>query len=147
MSPMSPLPPVDRRTFIRSLAGVGGAALATAYALPAWAESLGGDVALLGPWSDQIGLQLFTVRAIDDPHSDWSSPRPAWLVFGADHGAILPPHLAAAGPRANWQARKKRIDRRNPTGVAVLSSVQFQTSDIRLFPAVRGVRQLLTCRS
>src|SRR5436190_6253729 len=112
MSPMSPLPPVDRRTFIRSLAGVGGAALATAYALPAWAESLGGDVALLGPWSDQIGLQLFTVRAIDDPHSDWSSPRPAWLVFGADHGAILPPHLAAAGPRANWQARKKRIDRR-----------------------------------
>jgi sugar phosphate isomerase/epimerase len=62
MSPSSPLPPVDRRTFIRGLAGVGGAALATVYAVPAWAESLLGDAALPGPWSNQIGLQLFTVR-------------------------------------------------------------------------------------
>jgi sugar phosphate isomerase/epimerase len=62
MSPSSPLPPVDRRTFIRGLAGVGGAALATVYAVPAWAESLLGDAASAADWKDQIGLQLFTVR-------------------------------------------------------------------------------------
>jgi len=62
MSPSFPLPPVDRRSFIRGLAGVGGAALATAYALPAWAESVFGDPALAAAWKDQIGLQLFTVR-------------------------------------------------------------------------------------
>src|SRR4051812_20109140 len=64
---MSPTPPspVDRRAFLRGLAGIGGAALATAYALPAWAESLSGlDDGVLLPlaWRDQIGLQLFTVR-------------------------------------------------------------------------------------
>jgi sugar phosphate isomerase/epimerase len=64
MSQTPPLP-VDRRAFLRGLAGLGGAALATAYALPAWAESLeSGANGLLLPqaWRDQIGLQLFTVR-------------------------------------------------------------------------------------
>src|SRR6478609_6287148 len=64
---MSKTPPssVDRRAFLRGLAGIGGAALATAYALPAWAESLDGRVdgfLLPRAWRDQIGLQLFTVR-------------------------------------------------------------------------------------
>ena len=62
---MSPKSPQDRRAFLRGLAGIGGAALATAYALPAWAESLEGRVdGVLMPqaWRDQIGLQLFTVR-------------------------------------------------------------------------------------
>jgi sugar phosphate isomerase/epimerase len=64
---MSPTPPtpVDRRAFLRGLAGIGGAALTIAYALPAWAESLASrDGGLLLPlaWRDQIGLQLFTVR-------------------------------------------------------------------------------------
>jgi sugar phosphate isomerase/epimerase len=61
---MSPTPQ-DRRTFLRGLAGIGGAALASVYALPAWAETLQGRVdGLLLPraWRDQIGLQLFTVR-------------------------------------------------------------------------------------
>ena len=61
MSPTPPPSPLDRRAFLTRLAGVGGAALATAYALPAWAESLGDD-ALAAAWRDQIGLQLFTVR-------------------------------------------------------------------------------------
>jgi sugar phosphate isomerase/epimerase len=61
MSPSSPPHSLDRRTFLTRLAGVGGAALASAYALPAWAESLG-DGALAAAWRDQIGLQLFTVR-------------------------------------------------------------------------------------
>jgi len=55
----------DRRSFLRGLAGIGGAALATAYALPAWAETIEGRVdGLFLPqaWRDQIGLQLFTVR-------------------------------------------------------------------------------------
>ncbi|HEU4722360.1 MAG TPA: sugar phosphate isomerase/epimerase [Gemmatimonadaceae bacterium] len=61
MSPTSPRSPIDRRAFLTRLAGVGGAALASSYVLPAWAESLG-DGALTAPWRDQIGLQLFTVR-------------------------------------------------------------------------------------
>jgi sugar phosphate isomerase/epimerase len=64
MSPTPP-PPVDRRAFLRGLAGIGGAALATVYALPAWAETLASpDSGVLLPlaWRDQIGLQLFTVR-------------------------------------------------------------------------------------
>ncbi|HEX7980953.1 MAG TPA: sugar phosphate isomerase/epimerase [Gemmatimonadaceae bacterium] len=61
----TPKLPVDRRAFLRGLAGIGGAALATAYALPAWAESLessAGGLLLPQAWRDQIGLQLFTVR-------------------------------------------------------------------------------------
>ena len=61
---MSPTPQhssIDRRAFLTRMAGVGGAALASAYALPAWAESLG-DGPLAAAWRDQIGLQLFTVR-------------------------------------------------------------------------------------
>ena len=62
---MSPSSPQDRRAFLRGLAGIGGAALATAYAIPAWAESLESrlsGVLLPRAWRDQIGLQLFTVR-------------------------------------------------------------------------------------
>ena len=62
---MSPTSPQDRRTFLRGLAGIGGAALASAYAIPAWAESLesrAGGLLLPQAWRDQIGLQLFTVR-------------------------------------------------------------------------------------
>jgi sugar phosphate isomerase/epimerase len=61
----TPKLPVDRRAFLRGLAGIGGAALASAYALPAWAESLessAGGLLLPQAWRDQIGLQLFTVR-------------------------------------------------------------------------------------
>ena len=61
---MSPTPPhssLDRRAFLTRLAGAGGAALASAYALPAWADSLG-EGARAAAWRDQIGLQLFTVR-------------------------------------------------------------------------------------
>lgn len=62
---MSPTSPQNRRAFLRGLAGIGGAAIASAYALPAWAESLDRRVdGLMLPlaWRDQIGLQLFTVR-------------------------------------------------------------------------------------
>ncbi len=61
---MSPTPPspVDRRAFLKGLAGLGGAAIATAYALPAWAEGLFDGGILPLAWRDQIGLQLFTVR-------------------------------------------------------------------------------------
>jgi len=58
-------PTQDRRTFLRGLAGIGGAAVASVYAIPAWAESLQGRVdglVLAHAWRDQIGLQLFTVR-------------------------------------------------------------------------------------
>src|SRR6476646_11877323 len=42
--PMSSKSSQDRRSFLRGLAGIGGAALATAYALPAWAEAIEGRV-------------------------------------------------------------------------------------------------------
>ena len=61
MSPTSAPPSIDRRAFLTRLAGVGGAALASTYALPAWADSLG-DGAMAAAWRDQIGLQLYTVR-------------------------------------------------------------------------------------
>jgi sugar phosphate isomerase/epimerase len=55
----------NRRAFLRGLAGIGGAAIASSYAIPAWAESLESrvnGVLLPQAWRDQIGLQLFTVR-------------------------------------------------------------------------------------
>jgi sugar phosphate isomerase/epimerase len=61
----TPPSPLDRRAFLRGLAGLGGAALVTANALPAWAESLesrANGLLLPQAWRDQIGLQLFTVR-------------------------------------------------------------------------------------
>ena len=61
MSPSSLSSSIDRRAFLTRLAGVGGAALASTYALPAWADSLG-DGAMAAAWRDQIGLQLYTVR-------------------------------------------------------------------------------------
>ena len=61
MSPSSLSSSIDRRAFLTRLAGVGGAALASTYAIPAWADSLG-DGAMAAAWRDQIGLQLYTVR-------------------------------------------------------------------------------------
>ena len=61
MSPTPPRSSIDRRAFLTRLAGVGGAALVGARAVPAWAESLG-DGSLAAAWRDQIGLQLYTVR-------------------------------------------------------------------------------------
>jgi sugar phosphate isomerase/epimerase len=61
MSPISPPSSIDRRAFLTRLAGVGGAALVGAHAIPAWAESLG-DAHMAAAWRDQIGLQLYTVR-------------------------------------------------------------------------------------
>ncbi|HET9799733.1 MAG TPA: sugar phosphate isomerase/epimerase [Gemmatimonadaceae bacterium] len=65
MSPTPPIPPVDRRGFLKSLAGVGGAVLLTTYAGDAFAAIAPAAVAPhtgLAPLKDRIGLQLFTVR-------------------------------------------------------------------------------------
>jgi sugar phosphate isomerase/epimerase len=57
MSPLDPSSVVDRRTFVRALAGYGGAALAAGL-LPQAAFAAASRASLL----DGIGLQLFTVR-------------------------------------------------------------------------------------
>ena len=66
MSPIPPLPPVDRRGFLKSLAGASGAVLLTAYAGEAFASVVPRGAAMsragLAPLRDRIGLQLFTVR-------------------------------------------------------------------------------------
>lgn len=54
---------VDRRTFVRSMAGFGGAALAATYGgAPLLAAGLSDGWATAADWRSQIGLQLFTVR-------------------------------------------------------------------------------------
>jgi sugar phosphate isomerase/epimerase len=65
MRPTHPIPSVDRRGFLKSLAGVGGAVLLTTYAGDAFAALAPGAVvphAGLAALKDRIGLQLFTVR-------------------------------------------------------------------------------------
>ena len=54
--------PIDRRSFLRGAAGVGGAALAALYAgVPSLHAAPSTGAALAG-LRDDIGLQLFTVR-------------------------------------------------------------------------------------
>src|SRR3712207_4584284 len=57
-SPLDPRDPMsDRRTFLKHLAGLGGAALAARFTgVSPLAAAEAAD------WRDQIGLQLFTVR-------------------------------------------------------------------------------------
>jgi sugar phosphate isomerase/epimerase len=65
MRPTTQPSAVDRRTFLKGLAAVGGGVLATACAGHAAAPSAGvgaGARASLAPWREKIGLQLFTVR-------------------------------------------------------------------------------------
>jgi sugar phosphate isomerase/epimerase len=66
MSRTTPPSTVDRRTFLQTVAAIGGGALATACAqrVPAFAGSSGAMAsgASLAGLRDQIGLQLFTVR-------------------------------------------------------------------------------------
>jgi sugar phosphate isomerase/epimerase len=66
MSLIPPLPDVDRRRFLKSLAGAGGAVLLSTYAGDAFAAIAPASAAVtrlpVAPLRDRIGLQLFTVR-------------------------------------------------------------------------------------
>ena len=66
MNPTDPFSAVDRRAFLKSLAAIGGATLATACAGPAVGASGAASPALSGGslagFRDRIGLQLYTVR-------------------------------------------------------------------------------------
>lgn len=66
MSSTSDSSSVDRRTFLKGLAAVGGAAIATACTSSGIGASGSASPSLASPplsaWRDRIGLQLFTVR-------------------------------------------------------------------------------------
>src|SRR3712207_5059923 len=66
MSRTPETPIVDRRTFLHTVAAIGGGALVTACARnvpgPLSASNAAASSTSLAAWRDRIGLQLYTVR-------------------------------------------------------------------------------------
>ena len=54
----------------------------------------------------RLGVDLSTGRTFDDPHSDWSSGSPSWLVFGRDTGAVLADHAITRGRDSTERIRR-----------------------------------------
>ncbi|MEJ7811993.1 MAG: hypothetical protein WKG32_16390 [Gemmatimonadaceae bacterium] len=46
----------------------------------------------------RLGVDMSTGRTGDDPHSDWTSGSPTWLVFGVDTGARILDHPITRSP-------------------------------------------------
>ena len=47
--------------------------------------------------AQRFGVDMSTGRTHDDPHSDWTSGSPTWLVFQRDSGALIGEHPITAG--------------------------------------------------
>ena len=56
--------------------------------------------------AQRFGVDMSTGRTHDDPHSDWTSGSPTWLVFQRDTGAIIGDH-----PITNGRDEQERIRR------------------------------------
>ena len=56
--------------------------------------------------AQRFGVDMSTGRTVDDPHSDWSSGSPSWLVFGRDTGAILADHPITRGRDSTERVRR-----------------------------------------
>jgi len=54
----------------------------------------------------RFGVDMSTGRTVDDPHSDWSSGSPSWLVFGRDTGAVLGEHPITRGRDSTERVRR-----------------------------------------
>jgi hypothetical protein len=53
-----------------------------------------------------FGVELSTGLTYDDPHSDWSSGSPSWLVFQPDSGGLLLPHPITVGRDATERLQR-----------------------------------------
>jgi hypothetical protein len=58
------------------------------------------------PLARALGVGMSTGRTYDDPHSDWTSGSPTWLVFARDTGARLGDHAITRGRDATEQVRR-----------------------------------------
>ena len=66
-------------------------------------EPMGGAARRL---ATRFGVDMSTGRTFDDPHSDWSSGSPSWLVFGRDTGAVLGDHAITRGRDSTERVRR-----------------------------------------
>jgi hypothetical protein len=93
-----------------SLAAAGQAAFTVEEIEAVWRWVNGGGALLLVADHDpagaaskalaaRFGVDMSTGRTHDDPHSDWTSGSPAWLVFGRDTGARVLDHPVTRGRR------------------------------------------------
>ena len=57
-------------------------------------------------FAQRFGVDMSTGETVDNPHSDWTSGNPAWLVFGRDTGALILDH-----PITRGRDSSERIDR------------------------------------
>jgi hypothetical protein len=54
----------------------------------------------------RFGVDMSTGRTADDPHSDWTSGSPTWLVFQRDTGARIGEHPITAGRDSSERIRR-----------------------------------------
>ena len=54
----------------------------------------------------RFGVDMSTGRTVDDPHSDWTSGSPSWLVFQRDTGATIGEHPITAGRDSSERVRR-----------------------------------------
>lgn len=54
----------------------------------------------------RLGVDMSAGRTHDDPHSDWTSGSPAWLVFGRDTGARVLDHPVTRGRGEHERVRR-----------------------------------------
>lgn len=76
----------------------GGALLLVADHDPAGAAAQG--------MAARFGVDMSAGRTHDDPHSDWTSGSPAWLVFGRDTGARILDHPVTLGRGERERVRR-----------------------------------------
>ncbi|HUQ20587.1 MAG TPA: DUF4350 domain-containing protein [Gemmatimonadaceae bacterium] len=53
-----------------------------------------------------FGVDMSGGRTYDDPHSDWSSGSPSWLIFGRDTGAKILDHWVTLGRDSSEMVRR-----------------------------------------
>lgn len=57
-------------------------------------------------FATRLGVDMSAGRTFDDPHSDWTSGSPSWLVFQRDTGALLGDHAITRGRDSTERIRR-----------------------------------------
>jgi hypothetical protein len=103
-------------------------------------EPFGAAAAIL---ARRFGVDMSAGRTYDDPHSDWSSGSPSWLVYQRDTGALIIPHPVTDGRDSTERIRRVVTftgqSLRGPPGsvafLALAESAQDRLPDGRDVPA------------